>query len=177
MGTQCWGTPIVCDDHIYFFGKGGKTQVIKKGPEFKIAYSNDHWDAANPTGPETYVEGTGGNHHAEENSESKAGESSSRGGSGGRGDGMISALMKNDKNGDGILDADEMAPETRAMVARVDKNGDGSLDQAELQAMVESVAARRSDSQSSARDPIVYGAIASDGRMVIRTGTRLYCIG
>lgn len=89
---------------------------------------------------------------------------------------MMSALMKGDANGDGILQSDEMSADFKPMLVRIDTNADGSLDQAELKAMADSFAARRADSQSSARDPIVYGAAASDGKIIIRTGTRLYCI-
>lgn len=88
----------------------------------------------------------------------------------------MAALMAGDKNGDAILQADEISADFKPMLARIDTNKDGSLDAAELKAMAESFAARRADSQTSARDPIVYGAAASDGKIVIRTGTRLYCI-
>lgn len=88
----------------------------------------------------------------------------------------MAALMAGDKNGDGILQADEISADFKPMLARIDTNKDGSLDAAELKSMIDSFAARRTDSQASARDPIVYGAAASDGKIVIRTGTRLYCI-
>lgn len=74
------------------------------------------------------------------------------------------------------LTADEIPADFKPMLARIDSNGDGRLDQEELKAMADSFAARRSDSQTTARDPIVYGAAASQGKIVIRTGTRLYCI-
>ena len=89
---------------------------------------------------------------------------------------MMAAMMAGDKNEDGLLQPDEISPDFKPMLARIDTNHDGSLDAAELKAMVESFAARRADSQAGARDPIVYGAAASAGRIVIRTGTRLYCI-
>ena len=89
---------------------------------------------------------------------------------------MIAALMAGDQNGDGTLQAEEISADFRPMLARVDTNQDGALDAAELKAMADSFAARRADSQASARDPIVYGAVASAGKIVIRTGTRLYCI-
>ena len=192
LGTSCWGTPIVAKDLVYFFGKDGKTQVVRAGSAFEVVASNDLWDRANAPKPLTYVESTrGGPEHSEASSEGassgQAGRpsgspSGGRGGSqsgspnGGRGAGMMSALMKGDANGDGILQSDEISADFKPMLVRIDTNVDGSLDQAELKAMADSFAARRADSQSSARDPIVYGAAASDGKIIIRTGTRLYCI-
>jgi hypothetical protein len=89
---------------------------------------------------------------------------------------MIAALMRGDANGDGVLEADEVSADFKPLVPRVDKNGDGKLDGKELEAMAKSFAERRSGSRSSAKDPIVYGAAAADGNLVIRTGTRLYCV-
>ena len=89
---------------------------------------------------------------------------------------MMGMLTAADKNGDGILSAEEIPADFRPMLARIDKNGDGSLDKDEMKAMADSFAARRADSATEARDPIVYGAVASDGKILIRTGTRLYCI-
>ena len=172
LGTSCWGTPIVASDLVYFFGKDGKTQVIKAGPTFEVVASNDLWDMANAPKPLTYVESNrGGPEHAE------GGGGGERGGrEGGRAAGMMAALMKGDANADGVLQVDEVAADFKPMLARIDTNADGTLDQAELKTMADSFAARRADSQSTARDPIVYGAAASDGNFFIRTGTRLYCI-
>lgn len=89
---------------------------------------------------------------------------------------MVAAMMRGDKDGDGNLSADEIPPDFKPMLARIDTNGDGSLDAGELKAMADSFAKRRAGSQASARDPIVYGAVASEGSIVVRTGTRLYCI-
>ena len=89
---------------------------------------------------------------------------------------MLARLMEGDKNQDGILQADELSADFQPMLKRVDTNGDGVLDQAELKAMADSFAQRREGSQSAARDPIVYGVAAVDGAIVIRTGTRLYCV-
>lgn len=89
---------------------------------------------------------------------------------------MMAALMSGDANGDGVLEGDEVPANFRGMLARIDKNKDGKLDQQELEAMAKSFAERRTGSRTGARDPIVYGAAATDGSLVIRTGTRLYCI-
>ena len=89
---------------------------------------------------------------------------------------MISAMMKGDVNGDKILQADEITPDLRPMLKRVDTNGDGALDQEELAAMAKSFAERRKNSRVSSRDPIVYGVAAVAGAIIVRTGTRLYCI-
>ena len=89
---------------------------------------------------------------------------------------MIGALMSGDKNGDGILQEAEIPSSFKGMLPRIDKNKDGTLDQQELEAMAKSFAERRAGAQSGARDPIVYGAAATTGNLVVRTGTRLYCI-
>ncbi len=39
LGTQCWATPIVSGDRIYFFGKDGKTQIVRSGPKFDLVSS------------------------------------------------------------------------------------------------------------------------------------------
>ncbi len=200
LGTDCWGTPIVAGDLVYFFGKDGKTQVIKASAQYELVASNPLWDENDAPKPEHYVEHIGQGHghgggygdkkpeSSSAASDTEAGASSSnssdgapsragrRGSSGGPGGGMMAAMMAGDKNSDGILQADEISADFKPMLARIDTNQDGSLDAAELKAMTESFAVRRADSQAAARDPIVYGAAASDGRIVIRTGTRLYCI-
>jgi outer membrane protein assembly factor BamB len=174
LGTQCWGTPIATQDRIYFFGKDGKTLVLKSGPQYEVIATNELWDAANPPKPETYVEAV-----RSERSTGDTRASTGRGGPGGaspNGGGMLSMLKAADKDGDGILSTDEVPGDFKPMMARIDTNADGRLDESEMKAMAESFAARRANSASEARDPIVYGAVASDGRLVIRTGTRLYCI-
>ncbi len=190
LGTQCWGTPIVSQDRIYFFGKDGRTVVLKSGTAYEVVATNELWDPANPPKPETYVEGsrserrapTEGGTSVEGGSESvgpSGNRPSGRGGpsgAGGPGGGMMSMLAAADKNGDGVLSTEEIPVDFKPMLARIDKNGDGSLDKDEMKAMAESFAARRADSASEARDPIVYGAVASGGKILIRTGTRLYCI-
>jgi len=190
LGTQCWSTPVVAADLVYFFGKDGKTQIIRSGREFDVVASNDLWDSASPPKPETYVEGVRSLRSTSDNAISPPnqtgganatdGPNRTTGGRGGRGGGpgagMLAGLASADKNGDGILTSDEIPPEVKPLLSRVDADGNGSLDQAEIRAMADSFAARRSDSETAARDPIVYGAVASNGKILIRTGTRLYCI-
>ena len=189
LGTQCWGTPIVSQDRIYFFGKDGKTLVLKSGSQYELLATNELWHPANPPKPETYTEATRAERSGSgESSDGRSADSGrpsnrraggpgeSRGGAGGPGGGMMGMLTAADKNGDGILSAEEIPVDFRPMLARIDKNGDGSLDKDEMKAMADSFAARRADSATEARDPIVYGAVASDSKILIRTGTRLYCI-
>jgi len=90
---------------------------------------------------------------------------------------MIAALMSRDTNKDGILQEEELSADFRPMLKRVDTNGDGTLDQEELDAMAKSFAERRKNSRNSSRDPIVYGVAAVPGTVVVRTGTRLFCVG
>ncbi len=177
LGTQCWATPVVSEDRIYFFGKDGKTQIVRAGPKFDLIGSNLLWNPANPPKPETYVENNDRDHgqpgSADTNKDaSNAGPRPA----GGRGAGMLANLMKADADGDGQLSPNEVPAEFKPMLARIDTNADGTLDAAELKAMAESFAARRSDSRDTARDPIVYGSAAVNGTIVVRTGTRLYCV-
>ncbi|GAA5509073.1 hypothetical protein [Novipirellula caenicola] len=62
------------------------------------------------------------------------------------------------------------------MIARIDTNGDRKLDEQEIDSMAKSFTERRKDSAASSRDPIVYGVAALVGRIIVRTGTRLYAI-
>ena len=89
---------------------------------------------------------------------------------------MIAALMRGDANGDGVLEGDEISSDFQSLLPRVDTNQDGKLDGQELAAMAKSFAERRAGARAGAADPIVYGVAASAGNLVIRTGTRLYCI-
>lgn len=169
LGTQCWASPIVSEDRIYFFGKDGKTVVVRSGPEFEVIATNQLWDELAPPKPETYVEHSGGN--APHGPPAAEGENRPE-----PGGGMLAALMKGDADNDGVLQESEIPDDFRPMLGRIDTNGDGSLDSEEMQAMVASFAARRADSRESARDPIVYGAAATGEHVIVRTGTRLYAI-
>lgn len=48
----CWASPIGAGDHVYFFGKDGRTTVLKAGPTFEKVASNALWsdDAAPKAG-------------------------------------------------------------------------------------------------------------------------------
>lgn len=202
LSAECWATPVVADNGIYFFAKDGTTKVVARGPEFQLLQTNQLWDPKNPPAPESYREaersghGHGGGHVAQdglkhgsdhggktveathgqkptgEKVDDKAKDAPPQRGPGG----MIGAMMKGDVNADGILQADEISADFRPMLKRVDTNGDGSIDQVELAAMAKSFTERRKNSQASSRDPIVYGVAAVPGTIVVRTGTRLYCI-
>jgi outer membrane protein assembly factor BamB len=41
----CWATPIGAGEHVYFFGRNGRTTVLKSGPTFEQVASNPLWDA------------------------------------------------------------------------------------------------------------------------------------
>lgn len=155
IGTDCWATPIVSQDRIYFFGKNGQTIILKSGPKFEQLAANMLWNLDAPPSPQTYVENV----------------------SSARASGSFDNLLENnDTNGDGFLTIDEITGRFRGMFPASDSNQDGRLDAEEIQAAAKMMAARRSESQTNARDPIVYGAAAIAGKIVIRTGTRLYCI-
>ncbi len=191
LRAECWATPIVTDAGIYFFAKDGTTRIVRRGREFEVLESNQLWDPRNAPAPKHYREAKGGGHHhgppaavgtkppgaTDSSAEASTAESSDKAKkSGGRSGGMLARLMAGDKNKDGILQADELSANFQPMLKRVDTNGDGSLDQAELKAMADSFAKRREGSRAGARDPIVYGVAAVDSNIVIRTGTRLYCV-
>lgn len=155
LGTQCWATPLVCQDGIYFFGKDGRTVVLKAGPRFETIAENLLWDTDAPPAPESYVENVSSLHAS-------------------RGSGNL--LEKNDADGDGALSIDEIPGRFRSAFAESDANGNGRLEGDEITAAGKAMAARRAESQNGARDPIVYGVAAAGGRIVVRTGTRLYCL-
>lgn len=190
LRAECWSTPIVTEAGIYFFAKDGTTRIVRRGREFEILASNQLWDLMSPPAPEQYREAKAGGHahgtppvksdvattdEGVADATDKSASSSERP-AGGRGGGMLAALMAGDSNKDGILQSDELSADFQPMLKQVDTNGDGALDQTELQAMADSFAKRREGSQAGARDPIVYGVAAVDGAIVIRTGTRLYCV-
>jgi len=204
LGTTCWATPVVSGENVFFFGKDGKTQVIRSGPTFERVSINLLWDPKNAPAPESYTENQDGGHahgSSRDGSEVKnadrvspqdentaegepAVEAKSQlfkggppsGRRGRSGGGMAAMLLKSDANGDGKISEAELPAEFKEMMARVDLNKDAVIDAEELKAMEESFRQRREGSKDSARDPIVYGVAAADGAFVIRTGTRLYCV-
>ena len=188
LGAECWATPIVSKNGIYFFARDGSTKVIARGPEFQVIQTNRLWDPAKPPAPETYRENSSSSHghgshgrttdskKAEGESPKAAQPAGNKSGSSRGPGGMVAGLMKRDANKDGTLQAAELSPEFRPVLKRVDKNGDGALDRQELEAMAKSFAERRKNSRESSRDPIVYGVAAVPGMIVARTGTRLYVV-
>lgn len=201
LGTTCWATPVASGEYVYFFGKDGKTIVIKSGPVFSKVATNLLWDPRNAPAPEFYKEhqSSGHGHGSSEDNNPKKNSSNApvaeekqtgegekpetnpakregSGRTGGPGGGMMATLMKSDLNGDGKISEEELSPDFREMMARIDVNKDKVLDADELKAMEESFRKRRDGSKDSARDPIVYGVAAADGAFVIRTGTRLFCV-
>lgn len=180
LRAECWATPIVAENGIHFFGKDGTVRTIERGPEFNVISTSQLWPPDQAPAPETYTEAAGKQSHshgsATHTGDAAKKETGSESKTGGRASGMIAAMMKGDSNEDGILTSEEISPDFRPMLKRVDTNQDGSLDQAELQAMAKSFADRRKNSRQSSRDPIVYGVAAVPGTLVVRTGTRLYCI-
>lgn len=166
LAGACWATPVISGNHVYFFAKDGTTEVVEAGEQFKLLSTCQLWDVNSPPYPDSYVEN---------NTSSHAHGSSDAGGRSG-GSSLVS-WMQDDVNEDGILSGEEIPMGLRPMLSRIDTNGNGALDPAELKAMAESFAARRATAQAGARDPIVYGAIAAGNCLLVRTGTRLYCIG
>ncbi|WP_246112603.1 outer membrane protein assembly factor BamB family protein [Allorhodopirellula solitaria] len=190
LGGDCWATPIVSDGRLYFFCKNGECKVVGVGPEFQELASNSLWDRDAPPIPETYVESSAASNHSHgQHSHSEHGGGHPGGDAGGHpggnadssssqgpGGGMAARLKAGDRNGDDVLEGDEIPEMFRGMIARIDTDGDGRLSAPEIDAMAASFAERRKDAAASSRDPIVYGVAASDGHIVVRTGTRLFAI-
>jgi outer membrane protein assembly factor BamB len=185
LRVECWATPIVSQDQIYFFGKDGKTVIVGSGPEFSLTAENHLWDPASPPQPESYVEATSSRGHGPAGgaSSTSAGADAADGkapadasAGGGRMSRMVGMLLRGDKNADGLLTPSEVPSQFTDSFDRLDLNADGQLDRTELDAMAKSFAERRASSRVSSRDPIVYGVAAADGAILIRTGTRLYCV-
>jgi len=172
LSLDCWATPIVSGDLIYCFGKSGETKIVRSGPTFKEVTTNALWDVSNPPLPLRYAESP-----ASDGGHAAAGDGVERESPSGPGASMVARMLAGDKNGDGVLERDEVPTTFRPMIDRIDKNGDDRIDPDELKAMAKSFAERRKNAAASARDPIVYGVAAADGRIVIRTGTRLYVVG
>lgn len=159
LPVRCWATPIVSGGRIFFFGKDGKALVLNGGPEYAEPQVNHLWEPDNPPLPESYREAV---------SERKPGA--------GR-PGLTAMLLRGDKNRDGKLTPEELPDSMKEQFARLDRNKDGVLNDAELKQMEKSFAERRRDSRNESRDPIVYGVAAAQDRFLIRTGTRLFCVG
>ncbi len=166
LDGDCWATPIISDNRLYFFCKNGNCHIVEAGPTFAALASNSLWNLDNPPIPEKYTETVSSGAHGGDSSSSKR-----------PGGGMAAGMKAGDTNGDGILEGDEISERIRPMLAQIDTNRDGKLDTSEIDAMAASFAERRKDSAATSRDPIVYGVAASGGHIIVRTGTRLYSIG
>lgn len=200
LSLDCWATPVVADNAIFFFAKNGQTRIVRAGPEFVEIAENRLWSPDTPPSPESYVESSGGQghghggqghghggqghghggqsgHQAEGHGKPSHGEAGAHGGKpAGAGSGMVARMLEGDANADGILEGDEIPEMFRPMISRIDTDGDGKINREELDAMAKSFAERRKNASVSARDPIVYGVAAASGRIAVRTGTRLYII-
>ena len=51
LADSNWATPIGIGDHVYFFGKGGETTVLKTGPTKEVVATNQLWKPAGDGGP------------------------------------------------------------------------------------------------------------------------------
>lgn len=196
LSLNCWATPIVADDAIFFFGKNGQTRIVRGGPEFVEIATNQLWSPDAPPAPENYVEsagshgghGHGGERHAGpshgDTEHGRPGHKAEDHGVAGShdakpaspGGGMVERMLAGDANEDGTLEGDEIPAMFRPMISRIDSDGDGKINRQELEQMAKSFAERRKDAAASARDPIVYGVAAASGKIAVRTGTRLYVV-
>ncbi|MFI4875148.1 MAG: PQQ-binding-like beta-propeller repeat protein [Blastopirellula sp. JB062] len=43
LGHSCWATSLGIGERVYFFGREGKTTVVKAGPEWKVLAENTLW--------------------------------------------------------------------------------------------------------------------------------------
>ena len=102
---ECWSTPLVAGEHVYFFGKRGETHVVRAGPEFSTTAVNHLWDPDSPPLPETYTEAAG---HERQGGDAE-------GGGPRRAGGMLARLLEGDRDGDGVLTKDELPPPFRRM--------------------------------------------------------------
>lgn len=194
LSLDCWATPIVAGELIYFFAKNGQAKIVRAGPDYEEVATNALWDVSDSPTPLRYVESQGGSGHgggshgghgvvesdpstpSHPHAEQSASAEGGRESSGKPGGGMLARMMAGDANGDSVLEGEEIPGMFRSMLPRIDTDGDGKLTRDEVESMARSFAERRKDAAASARDPIVYGAAAADGALVIRTGTRLYVV-
>ena len=87
---------------------------------------------------------------------------------------MARGLLQGDANQDGVLQKSELPEQFQENFAEYDKNGDGVIDLEELAQWEQELSSRRESSRESSRDPIVYGIAVADDSLIVRTGTRLY---
>jgi len=165
LGGPCWATPIAAGDRIYVFGKNGETTVLRAGAEFEVLAMNRLWDPDSAPAPESYVETTGGPRHG-----------AAEGGPPRQRRDLAARLLEHDANQDGKIQADELPEDQRRLLAAGDTNADGVLDSGELTALAEQSRQRRQSGTQGPHDPVVYAAIAGQDAIIVRTGTRLYCI-
>ncbi|WP_144998663.1 outer membrane protein assembly factor BamB family protein [Polystyrenella longa] len=164
IGTSCWTTPVVVDDRLFFFGKDGQTVIIRGGPKYQSENVSQLWNPEEPPVPEEYQEAASEQSSADQ---SPADSGPSR---------FLKRLLGGDTNDDGQLSREELPVSMQSSFEKTDLNADGVLDQDELGQIEVAFRKRRENSRSSSRDPIVYGVSAANGRFVVRTGTRLFCI-
>lgn len=164
----CWATPVLVGEHVYFFGKNGVTTVIKAGPTFAKAATNELWNPKNPPKPEQYV--------PKKREEPSGGQRNRRS--------YADRMMDNDKNKDGKLTKEELPASMQGFFSRLDTNSDGVIDREETAASRQRSSRRSEEGEASLGGegggsygaPTVYGVAVSGDSFYIRTGTRLYCV-
>lgn len=181
LGFESWATPIVNGNRIFVFGKNGSCSVLEAGDTFRKLADNQLWDPNDPPAPISYVE------FFPSKGESETSESATSDNHKGHGTGhspqsnpaagMLAGLLKEDRDGDGVLRDDEIPSRLASAMESIDLNGNGALEKNELEEMARRFAAKRSGSKQASRDPIVYGVAADANGILVRTGTRLFAIG
>ncbi|MDV6034188.1 MAG: PQQ-binding-like beta-propeller repeat protein [Phycisphaera sp. RhM] len=164
LELTCWATPIATQSNIYFFGKDGQCKIVDAGPVYREVAVNRLWDLDAPPPPLRYTEATAPAHGTEQSSDERPGG------------GMVGRLLAGDVDQNRFLEGDEIPAMFAKNLDRVDTDHDGRLDAQEIQEMAKGFAERRKHSQASSRDPILYGGAASEGKLALRTGTRIYVI-
>ncbi len=200
-GQLCWATPLGMGDHIYFFGKDGLTTVIAAGREYKLLAKNELIEGAEAAGeadvkrresrghqhgggkpesaekaksdpaaaeatestektpdaektegatvPTTAAVSTAANDSTANDEKSEPSSDNSGTGSGRRGRGRggnPEGSRRNGGDGTGSREGQEGGEEPRTRDGRI------------------------------FADPVQYGYAAVNGSLVIRTGSRLYCL-
>lgn len=152
---SCWATPLGVGDRIYLFGKDGVTTVLAAGPEFRILAENVLFEGA-PTPPRHGGHDGSGAAPSEPAATEKPADQGRSAAEGQPSPADVPAARR----GQRPPDSDSAKPAIGER-SRTSREGGGRP---------------TSVNGRTFSDPVQYGVAAVNGRIVIRTGAKLYCI-
>ncbi len=195
-GQLCWATPLGLGDHIYFFGKDGLTTVIAAGREYKLLAKNELIEGAEAAG-EADVKRRESRGHQHGGAPSGTGEAAKSEPAAKNLPPDSTEQQPAEEKVALTAESTESADDAEPAVAAADDPASGSgrrgrrrggssegnghaggesSGRGEGKAGTDGSEEPRTRDGRIFADPVQYGYAAVNGSLVIRTGSRVYCL-